>query len=185
MIARLMIAAVMLWPLAAGAAEWRVIAKDSHLGFQGTQAGSSFDGIFPAFDAAIRFDPDHLDQASVTVTIDLSKAESGNADRDSALGQPEWFHVKTYPTAQFVSQSFRKTAADQYEASGKLTLKGVTHQIVLPFTLKITGAVAHMTGAVTLNRHDFNVGEGQWGSDQWVGKDVVVTVKLTAERAGN
>lgn len=172
----------LLVPLAATAAPWRVVAQDSSLGFHGTQAGAAFDGVFPVFEAAITFDPDHLDQSSVTVTIDMTRAESGSTERDSALRQPDWFHVAKYPQAIFTATRFRKTGDGAYVALGNLTIKGVTRPVMLPFTLSITGAVARMQGAITLNRHHFKMGEGQWASDQWVGRDVRVTVSLTAQR---
>lgn len=173
---------VALLPVVAAAADWQMIPEDSRIGFRGTQAGATFDGRFPAFDAAISFDPEQLETARVLVTIALAKAESGSVERDSALRQPDWFHVAKYPTARFVAAKFRQTGADRYEAEGELTLKGITRKLVLPFTLRISGGLARMDGKLVLNRHDYNIGVGQWVSDQWVGKDVTVTVTVAARR---
>lgn len=172
---------LLLLPLTAHAASWRVVAEESSLGFRGTQAGMGFDGVFPVFDAAIEFDPARLDKARVAVTIDMTRAESGSAERDGALRQADWFDVARYPQARFAATTFRDLGNGHYEARGALTLKGVTRPVVLPFTLKIDGATARMDGGLTLDRHHFKVGEGQWASDQWVAREVVVTVKLTAQ----
>ncbi len=178
----LAICCVALLPFTASAATWGVVPDKSRLGFSGTQGGTAFKGTFHKWSANIVFDPAALNEAKVDVTIDMTSAESGSSDRDSALKQPEWFHVKTYPAAKFTASKFRHVGDDRYEADGTLTIKDKTHPVTLPFTVKITGNTAQMSGTLTLKRHDFTVGDPKLPVDQWIGKTVDVTMTVIATR---
>jgi hypothetical protein len=47
----------------------------------------------------------------------------------------------------------------------------------MKFTFDGSGATAKFAGNMTINRFDFNVGEG-WNDTSWVAQDVAVDVKL-------
>jgi polyisoprenoid-binding protein YceI len=66
---------------------------------------------------------------------------------------------------------------NRYEADGTLTIKGISRDITLPFTLDIAGDTATMRGEVALQRGDFNVGDS---SSTDVGQKVLVRVSLLA-----
>ena len=166
------------------AADWKLDTSKSTLGFSGTQTGNAFEGKFSSYSAAIAFDPDHLDTSHISVTVDLASAVTGDTQRDTALPGKTWFDTAEFPQAKFDADSIRKTGVGSYEASGKLTLRGVTRPLVLPFTLDINGAAAHAKGHVSLLRGDFGVGQGgPWSSGQWVALEVNVDVDIVAERS--
>lgn len=172
---------IMSAPTVSYGADWAVDVSKSEVRFEGTQGSGKFSGTLP-FTAKIKFDPDALAASSVAVTLNVAKADTGDKERDGAIRQPDWFDVAKYPTATFTSSKMKSLGGNQYEAEGTLTLKGMTRPVKLPFTLAITGNKAVMNGQLTLNRHDFKVGVGQWASDQWVGRDVVVKVRLEAQK---
>ena len=64
---------------------------------------------------------------------------------------------------------------------GVLTLRGVEKPVVLPFTLKIDGDTATMTGATTIDRRDFGIGTTSYGDEKTVAFAVAVDVALTAK----
>jgi polyisoprenoid-binding protein YceI len=130
----------------------------------------------------VSLDPDRLDDAKIVVTVDIASAATGDRQRDAAMPAKEWFDVAGFPQARFESREVRKTAGG-YEAVGDLTLRGVTKQIALPFTLAIDGRTAHAKGHLGLRRDLFGVGQGEWASGDWVGLDVGVDFDLKAERA--
>jgi polyisoprenoid-binding protein YceI len=162
-------------------AEWKILPGGA-LTFSGVQTGQPFAGRFARFDARVSLDPDKLDVAKIVATIDIASAATGDRQRDAALSAKEWFDAAGFPQARFESRQVKKTASG-YEASGDLTLRGVTKPIVLPFTLEIEGRKAHAKGHVSLKRDLFGVGQGEWASGDWVGLDVAVDFDLTAERA--
>ncbi|MFZ1988608.1 MAG: YceI family protein, partial [Alphaproteobacteria bacterium] len=94
-----------------------------------------------------------------------------------------WFDIAKFPVARFETKSFKDLGRGKYEAAANLTIRGVTKEVVFPFSLAIKGKVAKMTGSLALLRTDYGVGQGQWTATDWVGGDVKVDVALTADAA--
>jgi polyisoprenoid-binding protein YceI len=181
----LLIALPLLAATPALAADWTVDAAKSRLGFSGVQNGAPFQGSFGKWTAEIAFDPAHPEAGHAKVTIDLGSAKTGDTQRDSALPQAEWFDVKAFPEASFEATGFVAKGGDAYEAPGKLTIRGIGKDAVLPFTLEITGDKAVAKGHLSLVRTGFGVGQGVWATGEWVALDVGVDVDLTATRSGS
>jgi polyisoprenoid-binding protein YceI len=169
-------------PTATSPSIWTVDYANSHVGFTATQTGQAFDGAFSRFEAKIAFDPDDLPASSVEATIDMSSAKTGDRQRDTALPERDWFDAKAYPTARFFSDDIMRTAPGTYQARGRLTIRGVTRDVVLPFALRIEGALARAEGGLTLVRTDYGVGRGEFATDEWVGLEVKVKVEILARR---
>jgi polyisoprenoid-binding protein YceI len=51
----------------------------------------------------------------------------------------------------------------------------------MPFTLTIVKDLATMNGALTVDRGDFGVGQGQFASPDTVARNVAVMVRLAAK----
>ncbi len=175
--------ACLLLPGVALSAEWVADPASSKLEFTGSQSGQKFRGRFEKFAGRISFDPARPEAGSADVTIELASATTGDRERDGAIPAPEWFDVKKFPQATFHAASFTAKGGDAYEATGKLTIRGVGADVVLPFTLQIDGDTAHAAGHVDLLRTTFGIGQGPWASDQIVAFQVVVEVALVARKA--
>ena len=160
---------------------WLVVKADSHVNFTASLQGKEFTGGFETYDTMIDFKEDAVDEASVTATIYISSVFAGDKERDAALPGKEWFDVKKFPKAVFQSDDFVKTSNGQYEARGTLSMKGKSQPLTLPFTLDIDGARAEMEGKVTIDRTMWEVGTGNWSTDEWASTDVVVDVKIVAK----
>ena len=165
------------------AADWTVDQGKSRLGFSGVQVGASFQGRFTRWEAHIAFDPAKPEAGHATVLIDMASARTGDTQRDEALPQGDWFASSQFPQARFEAKSFRAKGGGAYEAVGTLTIRGISHDAVLPFTLTVSGDTAHVQGRMQLVRTGFGVGQGAWSSGQWVALDVGVDVDLTATRS--
>jgi polyisoprenoid-binding protein YceI len=74
----------------------------------------------------------------------------------------------------------RLSGANDYEAVGTLTLRGVAAPLTLPFTLQIDGTFAHAKGHAELSRRIFGIGQGPWATDQWVAFEVGVDIDVVA-----
>jgi len=172
-------------PAAAVAGNWKMIPELSRITFQGTQTGDKFTGEFKRFSAVIQLDPNDLPNSHVEVTVDMASADAMDEQRNQALPGAEWFGVSQFPTAVFRSDTIKRTADGKYEADGKLTIKDVTQDVVLPFTLDIDGDKARAFGETSLMRNLFKVGTGEWEDGKWVGLDVMVTFDITATRVGS
>ena len=166
----------------AHAASWTLDKAKSTLGFTANQSGSPFSGRFKTWDATIDFDPADPGAAHIAATIDVASATTGDAQKDEAMPQADWFDAAKFAKASFEASGFRPTGANAYETTGKLTLRGVTKEVTLPFTLTLTGDQAHAVGTAKLMRTDFGVGQGSWSSGDMVALDVSVDVDLVATK---
>jgi polyisoprenoid-binding protein YceI len=164
------------------ASDWAVDQGKSRLGFSGVQVGAPFQGRFARWEAHITFDPAKPGAGHATVLIDTASARTGDTQRDEALPQADWFDSSHFPQARFEATSFRAKGGDAFEAVGTLSIRGLSHDAVLPFTLTVAGDTAHAQGRLQLVRTQFGVGQGAWASGQWVALDVGVDVDLTATR---
>jgi polyisoprenoid-binding protein YceI len=167
------------------AANWVVDPAHSHFGFSGVQVGVPFKGEFRKFDAKISYDPEHPESAHVVVTIDMASAHTGDTQRDAALPQPEWFDTAKFPTATFEAAGFHPKGGQAWETPGKLSVRGIGRDVVLPFTLALNGDTAHATGHVQLVRTAFGVGQGAWSSGDWVALEVGVDLDLVVRKEGS
>jgi len=167
-------------PLAAPS-HWTVDKGATQIEFTGSQTGKEFTGRFSSFDIEIVFDPDNLGASHIKATIDTASASTGDRQRDDALPSADWFASSTYPAAVFESTDIRASGGG-YEANGKLTIRGLSKDIALPFTLDIRGDKATADGSLSLLRTDFGVGQGEFSTGEWVGLDVKIAIHVEATR---
>lgn len=163
-------------PCIASAADYSV-QSGSTLGFTSNFQGSSFDGHFDKWTAAISYDSAKLASSKFDVTVDLSTAKTGDNDRDSALPGPDFFNAAKYPQAHFVTTAFHQQGS-QVVADGMLTLRGVTKPVSLTVVFKPQGNGATLDVTGTVKRLDFGVGGGQYADTSVIGPDVKVTAHL-------
>ncbi len=156
------------------------VGKGSILGFATSWGGEPISGRFDKFTADIVFGPDALKDSKVSVAIDLASVVTGDAQRDQSLPSADWFDAATHPTATFTATRFEKTGEGRFIAHGKLSLRGVTQPLDLPFKLRIEGDKAHMSGVTTLDRTVFGVGQGEWKATDQIPAKVKVSVQVTA-----
>jgi polyisoprenoid-binding protein YceI len=170
---------------AAGPAAWTVDRAHSKLGFTGSYSGTKFDGAFGDWSANIVFDPKALAQSKAVVSINLASAKTGDDDRDQSLPGDDWFSTGKFPKASFTTTAIKSLGGDQYQASGVISLKGVSRPATLNFSLKINGAKAQMTGQASIDRTQWGVGGGQFTGETPVAHAVTVNVSISATKAGS
>ena len=174
-----LIAGALLAPAAAraGGQTYDSVGAQSSLTYTFIQAGAENQGRFKSFE--VSFDPA---AGRLDVVIDMSSFDTGDQQRNGTLGGRDFFDVAQYPQSRFTAQRIEKTATG-YEATGSLTLRGVTRSISVPFswrTATLQGhSVGYLSGQLTLRRLDYGVGQGEWQSTEWVGNDVTVRYSLT------
>lgn len=169
----------------ASAGSWRADQSAGGLSFEATQAGARFTGRFERFTADIAFDPAAPADCRFDVTITTASAQTGESQRDGLLKGEDFFWVERYPAASFRGSGCQATEAG-FELDGELTLRGVTRPVSLGFDFETGPDGSRLSGATTLHRLDFGVGQGEWAGTQWVGGDVTVRfdLALPPARAG-
>ena len=171
-----------LLPPAEGPGAWIVDREASSVIFNARQGDEAFTGRFGDFDAQIRLDPDDLEAAAIVAVVDLGSVDAGSSDRNESLPEAEWFDIARHPRAEFRSDTVRRTG-NLYEADGTLTIKGTSQPVTLAFTLDAAGERAVADGEFALDRTAFAVGQGEFGTEEFVDNDVSVLVHIEAVRA--
>jgi len=158
------------------------IAPGSVLAFSTTWGGEPIEGRFKTWSGDIVFSPQALERSKVSISIDLTSADTGDAQRDMSLPSADWFDAAAHPKATFTAERFEARGGDRYVARGRLTLRGATRPLDLPFELKIDGDKARARGVTTLDRTAFGVGQGEWASTDQIPAGVTVSVDVKATR---
>jgi polyisoprenoid-binding protein YceI len=166
--------------LAAGQAGAQGLLIDkSEIRFVSKQLGVNVEGRFRKWKANIVFLPKDLAKSKAEFEIDLGSIDLASDESETEIKSPLWFDTAKFPVARFSSTSIRNVGGDKYEIAGKLTLKGLTKDVVVPIALKkdATGnSVAE--GSFPLKRTDYKIGQGMWSDTDMVADDVVVRIRM-------
>tara|TARA_R110002074_G_scaffold364425_2_gene537883 strand:- start:147 stop:707 length:561 start_codon:yes stop_codon:yes gene_type:complete len=177
------LAALLIAAPAHAATKWQAEPDPQTITWFGTAGSSPLAGACTAFDADITFDAADLNHAAIKVTIDMAKCQTGEARKDEYLPQEIWFNSAKYPTATFESKKITHLEGDKYLAIAAFTIKGITADIELPFTLTIEGDKAHVVGETSLSRMVYRVGDGpELMANQVASIDIAVKINLRATR---
>lgn len=155
-------------------AQQKVLPQGSFIRFALTQMGISVEGRFRKFDAMVAFDPAKPDAAKGDFTVDLASIDLGTPESETEAKRKPWLDVLQFPQARFTASSVRALGGNRFEARGALTIKGVSHDIVAPFTVAETNGVRTVDGQFTLKRLQYKVGEGEWADTDTVADDITV-----------
>lgn len=112
-------------------------------------------GTFNGMRGTVQFDPQDLAGSSFSVCINAASVNTGNNRRDKHLKEEEYFDVEKYPDICYVSDIISQNN-DGFITRGKLTIKGVTRIVSIPFVKEDNT----LRGTFSINRLDYNVGEG-------------------------
>jgi polyisoprenoid-binding protein YceI len=153
----------------------------SALEYQFVQAGAQNKGKFTRYAVTVDFSADNLASSKLDVVVEMISLDTGDKERDETLKSTDMFSVAKFPQAHFTSTQISRTASG-YDAAGKLTLRGVTRDVHVPFSFRTADEqgkpAGYLSGKTTLKRLDFGVGQGDWKSTEWVGNDVSVSYSL-------
>ncbi len=144
-------------------------------------------GKFKDYSGTIVYDEKDLSKSSVNVTIKVASIDTENEARDKHLRSDDFFNAAQDSLITFTSKRIEKKG-EGFVAVGDLTIRGVTREIVLPFT--ILGIINDPWGnkrlgveaSTTINRFDYGV---KWdkaleGGNLIVSKDVDIKLNIEA-----
>jgi polyisoprenoid-binding protein YceI len=118
-------------------------------------------GKFKEFSGTIMYDENDITQSSMHGTIKAASIDTDNEKRDKELRSEKFLDAATFPDITFVSKRVEQKDG-AYALIGDLTLRGVTKEIALPFT--ITGHLVHygktllgFEASIQINRREFGI----------------------------
>ncbi len=129
----------------------------------------------------IHYDANDITKSWVQAVVKTDTVDTDNSSRDKDLRGPNFFEVEKYPEMRFESTRIEKRG-DEYIAIGNLTIKDVTKQVELPFSLTTGEAKGKkrlgVDASLTLNRLEYHINYDPSGTT--VGKQVKVDLNLEA-----
>jgi len=156
----------------------KIVAAKSTIRFVTRQMNVPVEGAFRKFDAAVAFDPARPQATKAEFEVDLGSIDLGNAEGETEVKRKPWLDVDAFPRAKFVATSVKPLGAGKYEASGTLTIKGVSQPIVAPFTLTEAAGLRTVEGQFPLKRLQYKIGEGQWSDTDTVADEILVRFRF-------
>jgi polyisoprenoid-binding protein YceI len=143
-------------------------------------------GRFKDFTGTIRYDDADVSKSSVEFAAKIESIDTGVDARNAHLRTADFFDAAKHPEMTFKSTRVERGAQDQYVLHGDFTLKGVTKQISLPFTM--TGAIKDAKGntrfgiaaQTKIDRREYGI---TWGHPMAnggldVGNEVMIDLQL-------
>jgi polyisoprenoid-binding protein YceI len=131
----------------------------------------------------LRFDPDDWSRSATEADIDLASLDMGDADWNKAVLGKSYLDAAGARYAHFVSTSVERKDDASGLLRGRLTLRGVTRDVELPFTVNRIGqtiyglhTVAGFSARATLDRDDFGI----TATPHSIGRTVTVWLELEA-----
>lgn len=152
--------------------------KISHFGFS-KPTGKWF------ANGELLLDETHPENSKVNITIDVASIVTGITALDDHLRSKDFFDVKKYPRATFVSHAVNLKDKEHAEVSGVLTVHGVSKPVTLqvklnryavsPMTDKLT---AGFTATAQIKRSEFGITTYLPG----LGDEVELAIEVEAAR---
>jgi polyisoprenoid-binding protein YceI len=166
--------------------EWKFDREHSSFFFEIKHIYYVTRGYFEAFSGTFRFDPDNLNLSKIDIVIETDSLTTHLKKRDRHVRSDDFMDVRRYPQMRFQSNAIRYLSDNVYEVDGRLSIKGVTKDITVPF--KFLGVrdnpfnekqiVAGFESRFTIDRLDYKVGSGKYYEMGVIGKDVDILITL-------
>lgn len=168
-------AVAMLAPVAF-AEDHKLTGENTTLKFVGSKKDGKHTGQFPKLEGSIVTDGDDHSKTKLTLTIDMTALTSDDAKLTSHLKNADFFEVKKYPEAKFVSTKVEVKGDHEYVITGDLTLHGKTAPITFPLKMEEKDGGHTLTGAWKIDRTKWGITYGKGMINDEV--DMSVSIKL-------
>ena len=115
------------------AGDYTLDTSHTHLGFSARHAMvTTVRGQFKEFSGTARVDTDNPANSKVSLTIDATSIDTGNAQRDGHLLSGDFFETEANPNITFESTDVSRDG-DDWTITGDLTIKGVSKPVTIEF----------------------------------------------------
>jgi polyisoprenoid-binding protein YceI len=163
-IAALMVA-ILVAPSTVPAKNYKIDAEHTSVRFRVRHLFTKTDGQFKTFEGKIVYDVATPAELKVTGSIDVGSIDTNVKERDNHLRSKDFFDVANHPKITFESTSVSDidAKANTGKLHGKLTLRGVTKDIVLDVAFTGEGSdpwgnhKAGFTAATKIDRKEFGL----------------------------
>lgn len=165
---------------------WSADPPHSAVAFRVRHLGITWiNGTFGQWTVDLNYDPTKPEAAGVTAHIQAASISTGNDRRDTDL-RTNYLAVDSFPEITFTSTRVERVAPDRLRITGNLTIRGITHPVVLD--ADVGGVLATARGRRTafsattsVKRQDYGISLNRFMEGaQIVGDDVRITIDVEA-----
>jgi polyisoprenoid-binding protein YceI len=112
--------------------KWTVDPTHSELGFKIKHLMiTNVSGSFSKFQVEGETKDEDFTTAKIKLTADMDSIYTNNEQRDAHLRNADFFETDKHPKLIFESTSIEKIDGENFRLSGNLTLKNISHPVVL------------------------------------------------------
>jgi polyisoprenoid-binding protein YceI len=170
--------------------QWRIDTSHSAANFSVRHnVVSTVRGQLGPISGTIEYDGKNASSVKADVTIDVTKINTQNTNRDNHLRQDDFFNVEKFPAMTFKSKRVEAAGDGRFKLVGDLTIRDKTNEVVLdvegpsPIVKGPRGMLTGATATTKISRQAFGV---LWNrmieAMPVVGDEVTVTIDLELNR---
>lgn len=115
---------------------------------------NTVEGTIKGMEGIVQLNKHDITQSKFDVTIDVATIQTGIEKRDKHLKNEDFFEISKHPVIGFKSTKIEKDNTESYIATGTLTIKDVSKEVTIPFTVTDDTIV----GKLTIKRKEYHVG---------------------------
>jgi polyisoprenoid-binding protein YceI len=157
-------------------AKFNLTGDNTKIEFVGTKKDGSHTGTFKKLAGAATVTGTDVATLKLSVVIDVESITTDNAKLTSHLKSPDFFEVKKFPEAKFVSTEIKKSA-DGFTVTGELTMHGQTKSVTFPSKISVEGAGLKLTAKFTIDRNEWGIVYGKGMVDANVALSLSIEAK--------
>ncbi|HEV3471354.1 MAG TPA: YceI family protein [Pyrinomonadaceae bacterium] len=145
-------------------------------------------GKFNEFAASITYDDKDVTKSSVSAVIRAASIDTGIERRDAHLRTADFFDAEKFPEITFKSSRIERRG-DSFVAHGAFTMRGVSKDIELPFTINGVRKLPDgktalgVTARTTINRKDYGISFARPDNPDFLGDAVEIELNVVTRAA--
>lgn len=177
-----------------GKSVYNVETNESKVHWLGKKVTGEHTGNVSLFNGDVTMEGDNIVAASIkmdmnTITCTDLTNEQWNQKLVGHLKSDDFFSVETHPEAMFNATEFSAIKEDEngnnYNVTGMLTIKGISHEISFPAKVNVSNSKLTALGSATIDRtkYDIKYGSGSFFKglgDNMIYDDFEITFELVA-----
>jgi polyisoprenoid-binding protein YceI len=157
------------------AQDFALSGANTKIGFVGAKKDGKHTGNFKELKGTAAMKGGDPTTLAVSVVIDVDSIETDNAKLTAHLKAPDFFEVKRFPEAKFVSTEVKK-GDKGYVVTGDLTMHGKTSKVSFPADIAVDDGLK-LKASFNIDRNDWGISYGKG----MINDEVAITLQIAAE----
>lgn len=137
--------------------KWKLKSDESFLVFNAKNLGLNVTGKMEGMKVIANYNEADIFASSFIGSVETATINTKNSLRNTHLKSDDYFDVKKYPKISFKSKSIKEDGAT-LAVIGDLTIKGVTKEAKINFTVRKKPGIHAFVGDITIQRKDYELG---------------------------